>query len=476
MIFIRRRFQKNRLFYVFDFQNCLVVSSFVFKFQKVTYEQTINYLYSLLPVFHRIGAKAFKADLSNTIKLCEYLGNPQNKFKSIHIAGTNGKGSTSHYMAAILQSAGYKTGLYTSPHLKDYTERFRINGKSIQKTNIISFVQKHKAFIEELKPSFFELSVAIAFDFFAKQKVDIAVIEVGLGGRLDSTNVIIPELCVITNIGFDHTDILGNTLPKIAAEKAGIIKTNIPVVISERHPETESVFEEKAKECNSPIYFAQDKFRVEEIEISKLNGVPSGGVPLKLNVDVFIETGKDLVYKNVESQLIGKYQLKNLAGVFQAVKVLNEIGYEIPELAVRKGISEVVTLTCLKGRWQILSEKPLTICDTGHNEHGLSEVLSQISKLNVKEKYFILGFVKDKNVEEILKLFPKDAKYYFCEADSPRSMPAENLIEIAKSCNISGYSILNVNEALKKVRKIASKDDLIYIGGSTFLVAGLKEL
>lgn len=431
----------------------------------MTYEQTINYLYSLLPVFHRVGAKAFKADLSNTLKLCEYLGNPHHKFKSIHVAGTNGKGSTSHYMAAILQCAGYKTGLYTSPHLKDYTERFRIDGKSIQKANIISFVKKHKSFIEELKPSFFELSVAIAFDFFAKQKVDIAVIEVGLGGRLDSTNIINPELCVITNIGFDHTDILGDTLPKIAAEKAGIIKQNVPVVISERHPETESVFDEKADAFNSPIYFAQDKFRVEEKESSYLN----------LVVDM-LDINNNLIYGNIESQLIGKYQLKNLAGVFQTVEVLKSMGYKISESAIRKGISEVVSLTGLKGRWQILSQNPLTICDTGHNEHGLSEVLNQISKLNVKQKYFILGFVKDKNVSEILELFPKDANYYFCEADSPRSMPTENLIEVAELCNISGYSILNVNDALKKVKKLASKDDLIYIGGSTFVVAGLNNL
>ncbi len=437
----------------------------------MNYEQTINYLYEALPVFHRIGAKAFKADLLNTLKLCEHLGNPQHKFKCIHIAGTNGKGSTSHYLAAILQSAGYKTGLYTSPHLKDYTERFRIDGKSIQKANIISFVKKNKAFIEELNPSFFELSVAIAFDFFAKQKVDIAVIEVGLGGRLDSTNIITPELSVITNIGLDHTDILGNTLSKIATEKAGIIKPNIPVVISERHIETESVFEEKAKDCTSPIYFAQDKFRVVEKESNH-----SGGVPLKLVVDIFSEIHNHLIFENVESELIGKYQLKNITGVIQAVEVLKTLGYEISESAIRKGISEVVTLTGLKGRWQILSENPLTICDTGHNEHGLSVVLNQISKLNVKQKYFILGFVKDKNVAEILELFPHDANYYFCEADSPRSMPVENLIEIAKSCNILGYSILNVNDALKKVKKLASKDDFIYIGGSTFVVAGLNNL
>ena len=424
----------------------------------MTYKQTINYLYEALPVFHRIGAKAFKADLLNTLKLCEHLGNPQHKFKSIHIAGTNGKGSSSHYLAAILQSAGYKTGLYTSPQLKDYTERFRINGKSIQKANVISFVKKNKSFIEELKPSFFELSVAIAFDFFAKEKVDIAVIEVGLGGRLDSTNIITPELSLITNIGLDHTDILGDTFSKIASEKAGIIKPHVPVVISERHIETDRVFEEKAKECNASIYFAQDKFWVEEKESSYL----------KLVIDIHNKVNHSV--HTFESELIGKYQLKNLVGVFQAIDVLKKMGYEISEEAIRKGISEVVSLTGLKGRWQILSKNPLTICDTGHNEHGLSEVLKHINKLNIKQKYFILGFVKDKDVVEILGLFPKDAKYYFCQADSPRSMPVENLIELAKSCNISGYSILNVNDALKEVHHLATKDDFIYIGGSTFVV------
>ena len=421
-------------------------------------------MYEALPVFHRIGAKAFKADLSNTLKLCEHLGNPQHKFKSIHIAGTNGKGSNSHYLAAILQSSGYKTGLYTSPHLKDYTERFRINGKSIQKANIITFVENNKPIIEELKPSFFELSVAIAFDFFAKEKVDIAVIEVGLGGRLDSTNIITPELSLITNIGLDHTDILGETLSKIATEKAGIIKPHVPVVISERHIETDFVFEEKAIECNSSIYFAQDKFWVEEKESNYLKLVVN--IHDKLNLSI----------KSFESELIGKYQLKNLAGVFQSVEVLKNIGYKISEVAIKKGISGVVSLTGLKGRWQILSENPLTICDTGHNEHGLLEVLRHINKLNVKQKYFILGFVKDKDVANILRLFPKDAKYFFCQADSPRSMPVENLIELAKSYNISGYSILNVNDALKEVNKLAAKDDFIFIGGSTFVVAELENL
>ncbi len=434
----------------------------------MTYHETIDYLYSLLPVFHRDGEKAFKGDLTNILKISEYLGNPHLKFKTIHVAGTNGKGSTSHFLSAILQSAGYKTGLYTSPHLKDYTERFRIDGVSIQKANIISFVQEHRDFIEQLKPSFFELSVGIAFDFFAKERVDIAVIEVGLGGRLDSTNIITPELSVITNIGFDHVNILGDTLPKIASEKAGIIKPKIPVVISEYNEETKPVFLEKAQTTDSEIYFASENLNIIEKESQST----------KLIVDVFAADGAEetLLYEDLSSQLIGKYQLKNIAGVIQSAEVLNKIGFKISDEALKKGISNVVDLTGLKGRWQILSESPLTICDTGHNEHGIKSVLAQISKLQVKNKYFILGFVKDKNVDEILDLFPKDGIYYFCQAENPRFMSAENLIKIAESHGISGYSILSVNEALKFVTNLAQKDDFIYVGGSTYIVAELENI
>ena len=434
----------------------------------MTYQETIDYLYSLLPVFHRDGEKAFKGDLTNILKISEYLGNPHLKFKTIHVAGTNGKGSTSHFLSAILQSAGYKTGLYTSPHLKDYTERFRINGVSIQKANIISFVQEHKDFIEQLQPSFFELSVGIAFDFFAKEKVDIAVIEVGLGGRLDSTNIITPELSVITNIGFDHVNILGDTLPKIASEKAGIIKPKIPVVISEYNEETKPVFIEKAQSTDSEIYFASENLNIIEKESQST----------KLIVDIYsVNNGiETLLYNDLSSQLIGKYQLKNICGVIQSIQVLNKIGFKISDEALKNGISNVVDLTGLKGRWQVLSESPLTICDTGHNEHGIKSVLAQISKLQVRNKYFILGFVKDKNVDEILELFPKDGIYYFCQAENPRFMPAENLIKIAESHGISGYSILSVNEALKFVTNLAQKDDFIYVGGSTYIVAELDNI
>lgn len=439
----------------------------------MNYEETIDYLYAMLPVFHREGAKAFKPGFSNIIQLCEYLGNPHTKFKSIHVAGTNGKGSTSHYMASILQSAGYKTGLYTSPHLKDFSERFRINGKSIEKAKVIDFVEAHKDFIKELRPSFFELSVALAFDFFAKEKVDVAVIEVGLGGRLDSTNIIQPDLSIITNIGFDHMDVLGDTLPKIAFEKAGIIKPNTPVVISEKHPETSPVFIAKANEERAPIFFAEENYSVFENTNSISNS-------LSLTVNVH-DKNKQQLFEAIKSQLIGQYQLKNLTGIFQSIEILRSIGYTISDIAIRKGIEEVVSLTDLKGRWQVLYQEPLTVCDTGHNEHGLKIILNQIEKIYTAgivkgKKHFILGFVKDKNVEEILQLFPKDANYYFCQANSPRSMTSENLIKIAESMNLSGYSILSVNDALKEVREIAQKEDFIYIGGSTFIVAELNEL
>ncbi|AFK05322.1 FolC bifunctional protein [Emticicia oligotrophica DSM 17448] len=430
----------------------------------MTYQETIEYLYSMLPVFHRDGEKAFKGSLHNILELCEHLGNPQNKFKSIHIGGTNGKGSTSHYLAAILQSAGYKTALYTSPHLKDYSERFRINGISIDKANIISFIESNKSIIELIRPSFFELSVALAFDYFAKEQVDIAVIEVGLGGRLDSTNIITPILSVITNIGFDHVNILGNTLPQIAFEKAGIIKKNVPVVISEYHPETALVFKKKAFEESAPIIFSSDNIKVIDKEINST----------MLLVDVFYKN--ELLYSNLESELIGKYQLKNIAGVIQSIFELRKIGLKISDDELLRGISNVVKITSLKGRWQILSDAPLMICDTAHNEHGLSIVLDQIEKLKVSKKYFILGFVKDKNVDEILGMFPKEAEYIFCQAETPRSLASEDLIKIANKHQLSGYSILNVNEAIEIVKKKATNEDLIYIGGSTFVVAEILNL
>jgi dihydrofolate synthase / folylpolyglutamate synthase len=430
----------------------------------VTYQETIEYLYQQLPVFHRIGKKAFKADLINTLKLCEHLDNPQHKFNSIHIAGTNGKGSSSHYIASILQSAGYKTGLYTSPHLKSYSERIRFNGQPIPEQNVVDFVEKNKAFLEELKPSFFEMSVGMAFEYFAKEQVDIAVIEVGLGGRLDSTNIITPLASLITNISFDHMDILGDTLEKIATEKAGIIKEKIPVVISEKASETETVFREKANHVNAPIYFAEDYFSV-------LNSNESDSF-LKIYL---LDNSKNSTIE-LQSQLLGKYQLKNILGVLKLIDILQQKDFQISETHIQEGISKVISQTGLKGRWQILSEKPLMICDTAHNFSGISQILESIKNLKYQKLWMILGFVSDKDISSILQLLPKDANYVFCEANIPRALKAEDLKKKAFEYNLVGEEVQDVNEAIEKVKAAAQDTDLIYIGGSTFVVAEINTL
>lgn len=430
----------------------------------MTYPETIDYLYQLLPVFHRIGKKAFKANLDNTIALCEHLNNPQKKFKSIHIAGTNGKGSSSHFIASILQSAGYKTGLYTSPHLKSFTERIRINGEPIPEESVIQFVEDNRVFIEDVKPSFFELTVGMAFEYFAKEQVDFAIIEVGLGGRLDSTNVIIPELSLITNISFDHTDILGDTLAKIASEKAGIIKSKIPAIISEKHPETESVFINKASEENSPIYFAEDFYVVNESKLNK-------GL-LQLNIlDKTINTTQIL-----NSQLTGSYQIKNILGVLTAIQILNENGYSISQKDILSGVSNVISQTSLKGRWQLLSTNPTIICDTAHNVSGIKEVLENIASINFEDLWFVLGFVSDKDIDGILSLLPKKANYIFCQSETPRALDAEILKLKASNFSLSGIVIRDVNEAMDFAKNKAHKNDLVYVGGSTFVVAEIENL
>jgi dihydrofolate synthase / folylpolyglutamate synthase len=430
----------------------------------MTYEQTIEYLYEKLPVFHRIGKKAYKADLSNTLALCEHLDNPHQKFKSIHVAGTNGKGSTSHYLAAILQSAGYKTGLYTSPHLKSFTERIRINGVPIPENKVVAFVENNQDFIEKLKPSFFELSVGMAFEYFAKEEVDIAVIEVGLGGRLDSTNIITPLLSVITNISFDHTDILGDTLPKIAFEKAGIIKPNIPVVISERNPETETVFVEKAQLENSPIYFAADYYQVNNFEQKAF----------QLEVEIYSIAEKRNFY--FASQLMGEYQTKNLVGVLQAIKILNNLSFPISLNQLETGLSKVVDLTGLRGRWQTLSKYPTVLCDTAHNVGGITQVLENLKKVSYDKLWMILGFVSDKDISTILSMLPTDANYIFCQANIQRALLAKDLMEKAKSYNLVGEAITDVNEAIVYVKERANKNDFVYVGGSTFVVAEINNL
>lgn len=422
----------------------------------MNYSETLSYLYQNLPMFQRVGAVAFKKDLTNTIKLCAVLSNPHTKFRSIHVAGTNGKGSTSHMLAAILQSAGYKTGLYTSPHLKEFTERIRINGEEVSQEFVVDFVERIKPAIETIQPSFFEITVAMAFDYFAQQKVDVAVIETGLGGRLDSTNVIHPILSVITNISYDHMDLLGNTLVEIAGEKAGIIKSGVPVVISERQAEIEAVFIDKAKAENSLIVFATDRLKIEKSKSEFIAASEQGA-------------------KKYVLDLKGNYQQKNLGGVLAAVDQLQHV-LSISADAITRGLANTSALTGLKGRWQKLSDQPLTICDTGHNEAGIKEILTQIQELNFRQLHWVWGMVKDKDVTKILNMLPKDARYYFCEASIPRAMPVQVLYEKATAAGLSGVMITDVNEALAAARKSSQSDDLILIGGSTFVVAELNEL
>jgi dihydrofolate synthase/folylpolyglutamate synthase len=427
------------------------------------YQATLDYLYLHLPMYQRIGAVAYKEDLTNTIALCNALGNPQTKFKSVHVAGTNGKGSSSHLIAAVLQSAGYKTGLYTSPHLKEFTERIRIDGQDVSHEFVVDFVKQIKGIISTVQPSFFETTVAMAFDYFASQKVDIAVIEVGLGGRLDSTNVITPLVSLITNIGYDHMDLLGKTLPEIASQKAGIIKPLIPVVISERQKEVESVFIEKAREEKSPIFFSTDYYQLKEKPRSE-----------DRVYDVY--RGGELVFENLECQLKGFYQNRNIPGVLMTLDKLKEQGFSISDEAIRTGLSQVVSLTGLKGRWQKIGDRPLMICDTGHNADGIRAVVEQLQATPHEKLHVILGTVNDKDIRGILELFPKEAFYYFCQAKIPRALPAGELAVQAMAVGLQGIVIGDVNEAIRSAKASASADDLIFIGGSTFVVAEVDNL
>ncbi|MFY9309411.1 MAG: folylpolyglutamate synthase/dihydrofolate synthase family protein [Bacteroidia bacterium] len=428
----------------------------------MNYQQTLDYMYSQLPMFQRIGSAAYKDNLDNTIAICKLLGNPENKFKSIHIAGTNGKGSTSHMLASVLQSAGYKTGLYTSPHLKDFRERIKINGKMIPQQYVVDFVEKYKDSFEQIQPSFFEMTVGLAFDYFVKENVDIAVIEVGLGGKLDSTNVITPELSLITNISFDHTALLGNTLEKIAGEKAGIIKPGIPVIIGETQTESKTVFALRAKECDAPIVFADQEYKSAHV-----HHINDGTLILEMD----IETTSGLTYKNIQSELPGFYQQKNIPAVIAASELLTKKGYTINEKALRDGIRNVIKYTGLLGRWQVLSKEPLVIADTGHNEAGIKEVLNQINKTPHQQLHFVLGVVNDKDITTILSLLPKNARYYFCKSSIPRALSAEELASQAAAAGLKGEICGTVENALAKAKKNAQITDLVFVGGSTFTVA-----
>lgn len=425
----------------------------------MNYQQTLEYLFSQLPMYQRVGKAAYKADLNNTLALDMYFSHPHKQFRSIHIAGTNGKGSTSHMLCSILMEAGYKVGLYTSPHLLDFRERIKVNGHAIGEKEVIDFVDKNKHIFEEINPSFFEMTVALAFKYFADQKVDIAVVEVGLGGRLDSTNIIEPDLSIITNIGLDHTDLLGDTLKKIAIEKAGIIKPNTPVVISELQEEIKDIFVNKAKECSAPLTFASSNF------VIKKSTMKNGYQELDITNDKYGHTTK------YELDMLGHYQSKNIAGVLASTEILATLGYEISKSHISKGLKNVITNTGIMGRWQIIGHNPLTICDTGHNLDGISVIVSQISRTPHKNLHMVIGMVGDKNIDGILQILPKNARYYFTRPSIPRGLDEKILAEKGKLIGLKGSEFPNVKNAIEAATRMASPDDLVFIGGSTFIVA-----
>jgi dihydrofolate synthase/folylpolyglutamate synthase len=429
----------------------------------MTYQETIDYLYSRLPMFSRIGGAAYKNNLDNTIALCNFLDNPHDKFPSIHIAGTNGKGSTSHMLASILQENGYKTGLYTSPHLKDFRERIRINGEKISESFVIEFTKRTKEITENIQPSFFELTVAMAFDYFSQNKVDVAIIETGMGGRLDSTNVITPLLSIITNISYDHMAFLGNTLDAIASEKGGIIKQNIPVVIGESHPETSNLFKEKAIEKKSPIVFADLMYTAKTTKS-----------------DLFFQECevKDVTTgqtENFKLDLTGNYQISNLKTVLAAEKILIDLGFKIDISREKVALQQVKKNTGLRGRWDIQSEDPLIIADVAHNKAGIQEILNQLSKsYDFSKVHFILGFVKDKDVSSVLELFPKNAHYYFTNAAIERALPSTELKKMAEDVGLSGADYDNINKAVENAKSNLKDGDLVMICGSFFIIAELS--
>ena len=429
----------------------------------MNYQQTLDYLFTRLPMFSRIGAAAYKADLTNTIRLCEALGNPHHTFKNIHIAGTNGKGSVSHMLAAILQTAGYKTGLYTSPHLKDFRERIKVGSdpegfKEVSEDFVIDFTKKISPLIEEIEPSFFEITVAMAFDYFAQQKVDIAVIETGLGGRLDSTNIITPELSVITNIGWDHMNLLGDTLEKIAFEKAGIIKEGIPVVVGEVINETETIFEKIAMEKNASLSIAAHKRQVHDWEWKKN----------ELVVEVAEVHHAD--HKMYRLDLPGIYQTKNLLTVLEASEQLQQLGWNINDKIIQEGLQRTKKLTGLHGRWEIIHTSPTVVLEVAHNTDGIRQLVQQVEITTHNQLHIIIGMVKDKDIEQVLALLPKTAAYYFTKAQIPRALGEDELMEKAEKLKLRGQSFPEVNSALGFVLQHAHADDLIIICGSVFLV------
>jgi dihydrofolate synthase/folylpolyglutamate synthase len=423
------------------------------------YRETLSWMFAKLPMYQRIGAAAYKADLSNTIKLLELLGEPQKSFRSIHIAGTNGKGSVSHMLASILNSAGYKTGLYTSPHLKDFRERIRINGEMISENKVISFIESHKDDFEKMELSFFEMTVGMAFQHFKEENIDIAIIETGMGGRLDSTNLVMPLLSIITNIGYDHTQFLGDTLEKIAAEKAGIIKPKIPVIIGQTQFETKTVFEEKAAALNTPIIFADYVFDANKLETAD-----------KQVQSFDIWKNSLLFLEHLEIPLLGDYQQKNLITVMCAVDQIKK-HFNIEEKDIRDGLGAVVRNTGLMGRWQILGRNPMVVADTAHNKDGIKEVAFQLRLMQFRQLHFVLGMVNDKAIDDLLQMLPRHAIYYFCKADIPRGMPAEEIATKAFEFGLRGKVYDSVRDAYFSALNAARTDDMVFVGGSTFVVA-----
>ena len=424
------------------------------------YPQTVEYLFGKLPMYSRIGAAAYREDLFNTIALSEFIGNPERRFKSVHVAGTNGKGSTSHMLAAIFQEAGYKTGLYTSPHLKDFRERIRVNGKMIEEAFVVDFVQRIRPMSESIDPSFFEVTVVMAFDYFAQQQVDIAIVEVGLGGRLDSTNIILPEISVITNISYDHMNLLGDTLPIIAGEKAGIIKKGVPVVVGEKHPETAPVFDQKAALEAAPLTYADHRRYITDWKYGRHTlEAEVATTPVAADVEFYT------------LDLAGIYQTRNLLTVLEAVHVLRGRGWKLEPAVVHRALKQVKKLTGLHGRWEIIHEHPDIVLDVAHNEDGIRQLLRQIEVTDHEELHIVAGMVNDKEISNVLALLPRNATYYFTRAQIPRALPEDRLAAQAAAAGLKGLAYPTVLEALQAAKTRAKPKDLIVVCGSVFVVA-----
>ncbi len=426
----------------------------------MNYQQTLDYLFSQLPMYQRVGKMAYKANLDNTLALDKHFNHPHTRYKTIHVAGTNGKGSTSHMLASVLMEAGYRVGLYTSPHIKSFTERIRVNGQPVSEEFVVQFTAHHKQLFEDIKPSFFEMTVAMAFEYFSAQHVEVAVIETGLGGRLDSTNIISPIVSIITNIGLDHTDLLGATLQLIATEKAGIIKKDTPIIIGQTQPETEEIFRTKALELNAPILFADKIYQAIKKEPTEEH-----------KQHLLVRKNGITVYNNLQLDLLGQYQTRNVPGVLAAIDTLNEKGFGISQEHILNGLSNAAQTTGLMGRWHIIGTDPLTICDTAHNVEGIELVVEQIALTGYEQLHFVLGMVSDKSIDKVLSILPKNAYYYFTKASIPRAMDQNELAKNAKAHGLQGTAYPTVKEAVSAAKANAHANDLIFIGGSTFTVA-----